>query len=146
MGRIPDDGWNLLEERITDEATSTTTTNRFVWGKDISGSVHGAAGVGGLVLVELDGDVYFPIPDGNGNIRALVDNTGTVQAEYEYGPFGEPVRASGPAAAANPMRFSTRYLDRETGHYYFGLRYYSPPLGTWLCRDPMGESGGAKSS
>ncbi len=124
-------------------ALRSTTTNRFVWGKDLSGSVHGAAGVGGLVLIELDGDVYFPIPDGNGNIRALVDNTGTVQAEYEYGPFGEPVRASGPAAAANPMRFSTRYLDRETGHYCFGLRYYSPPLGTWLCRDPMGESGGA---
>ena len=41
------DGWNLLEERITDQATSTTTINRFVWGKVISGSVRGAAGAGG---------------------------------------------------------------------------------------------------
>jgi RHS repeat-associated protein len=75
---------------------------------------------------------------------ALVDSaTGTTAANYEYGPFGEPLRATGPAAAANPFRFSTKYTDAETGLLYYGYRYYSPSIKRWLSRDPLGERGGA---
>jgi hypothetical protein len=35
--------------------------------------------------------------------------------------------------------FSSKYLDSETGLYYYGYRYYSPMLGRWLSRDPIGE-------
>ncbi|WCJ60960.1 hypothetical protein NXS98_07525 [Fontisphaera persica] len=52
--------------------------------------------------------------------------TGAWAAEYEYGPFGEPIRATGPVALVNPFRFSTKYCDDETGQYYYGYRYYSP--------------------
>ncbi|MBU1914024.1 MAG: hypothetical protein KJ563_02370, partial [Candidatus Thermoplasmatota archaeon] len=52
---------------------------------------------------------------------------------------------------ANPFRFSTKYFDAEIdyadtdndGLYYYGYRYYSPRLGRWLKRDPIGERGGA---
>ena len=37
---------------------------------------------------------------------------------------------------------STKYLDDSTGWYYYGFRYYSPELGRWLSRDPIGEKGG----
>ena len=40
---------------------------------------------------------------------------------------------------ANPFRFSTKYFDAETGLYYYGYRYYSPNLGRWISRDPIGE-------
>jgi hypothetical protein len=33
---------------------------------------------------------------------------------YQYGPFGELLRATGPMAKANPFRFSTKYQDDET--------------------------------
>jgi RHS repeat-associated protein len=37
--------------------------------------------------------------------------------------------------------FSTKYLDHETGNYYYGYRYYSPSLGRFPSRDPIGEQG-----
>jgi RHS repeat-associated protein len=42
-----------------------------------------------------------------------------------------------------PVGFSSTYLDTDSGLLYFGHRYYSPDLGRWLCRDPLGEKGGA---
>ena len=42
----------------------------------------------------------------------------------------------------NPFRFSTKYLDTESGLIYYGFRYYSPSLGRFLNRDPLGEEGG----
>src|ERR1035437_9271426 len=36
---------------------------------------------------------------------------------------------------------STKYLDKETGLYYYGYRFYSPQLGRWPSRDPIGEKG-----
>ena len=67
---------------------------------------------------------------------------GTSSAVYEYGPFGELLRATGPMAKANPLRFSTKFQDDETDLLYYGYRYYNPSTGMWLSRDPMEESGG----
>ena len=39
-------------------------------------------------------------------------------------------------------RFSTKYLDDETGFYYYGHRYYAPELTRWTTRDPIEEDGG----
>jgi RHS repeat-associated protein len=106
--------------------------------------MQGAGGVGGLLGVKgTDGVVHFASYDGNGNVMGLVDGTsGQISAQYEYGPFGEVVRVSGVLAKANPFRFSTKYLDGETGLLYYGHRYYSSDLGRWLSRDPIEEHGG----
>ena len=58
------------------------------------------------------------------------------------GPFGEPLRATGAMAKANPFRFSTHYTDDETGLVYAKRRYYSTSSGRWLSKDPIGERGG----
>jgi RHS repeat-associated protein len=39
-------------------------------------------------------------------------------------------------------RFSTKYVDDETGLYYYGYRYYTPEIGRWMNRDPIEEDGG----
>ncbi len=39
------------------------------------------------------------------------------------------------------VRFSTKYFDSETAFYYYGLRFYSPEVGRWISRDPIGERG-----
>jgi RHS repeat-associated protein len=76
-------------------------------------------------------------------VAALVHgSSGGVDAQYEYGPFGELLRATGPLALANPFRFSTKYQDDETGLLYYGYRYYNSSTGRWLNRDPIGEKGG----
>ena len=38
---------------------------------------------------------------------------------------------------------STKYTDDETDLVYYGYRYYSPEMGRWISRDPIGEDGGA---
>jgi RHS repeat-associated protein len=81
--------------------------------------------------------------DGNGNVMALVDAaTGAESARYEYGPFGEVIRATGGMAEANPFRFSTKYQDEESGLLYYGYRFYSASVGRWPNRDPIEEWGG----
>ncbi len=57
------------------------------------------------------------------------------------GPFAEVLHGTGPMAKANPIRFSTKYHDDETGLLYYGYRYYSVSTGTWISRDPIGERG-----
>src|SRR4029453_7490736 len=76
------------------------------------------------------------------NITAVFDHAnGSTVARYEYGPYGEPMGESGEEDAC-PFRWQTKYLDAESGHYYFGYRYYDPRLGRWLSRDPKREAGG----
>jgi RHS repeat-associated protein len=73
-------------------------------------------------------------------VTALVSaTTGATVATYEYGPFGEVIRATGPMAKVNPFLFSTKYYDWETGLYYYGYRYYNPSTGRWLSKDPIQE-------
>ena len=78
--------------------------------------------------------------DGNGNVAALINAAdGTSVAQYEYCPFGELVRATGPVRGNNPWRFATKYQDDETDLVYYGHRYLKD--GRWLSRDSIGELG-----
>jgi RHS repeat-associated protein len=102
--------------------------------------------------------------NGRGDITELADPvTGAAVAHYECSPFGSRPRpsggdsrpdhrerserpvgsgnllvSSGPLADANPWCFSTKYHDTETALVYCGYRYYSPELGRWVNRDPIG--------
>ncbi len=136
------DGWNLV-------AVLNGTNGllySFTWGADLNGSLQGAGGIGGLISMTVQSGTlagtYFYCYDGNGNVVALVNAAdGTLAAQYEYGAFGELIRATGPLAFLNPFRFSTKYQDDETGFLYYGYRYYNPTTGRWLSRDPLGEIG-----
>jgi len=80
--------------------------------------------------------------DGNGNVATLVNAAnGTLAAQYEYGPFGEVIRATGPMAKLNPFTFGTYFYDWETDKYYAKNRYYDPSPSKWLSRDPFTEPG-----
>jgi RHS repeat-associated protein len=137
------DGWNVVA--VLDGGNNLLYS--FVWGSDLSGSMQGAGGVGGLVSMTVhngaNAGTYSYAYDGNGNVMALVNAaTGVIAAQYEYGPFGELLRATGPMAFTNPFRFSTKYQDDETGLLYYGYRYYNAGTGRWPSRDPIGEAGG----
>ncbi len=134
------DGWNLYREIET--AGRVTVTNIYVWGLDLSGTLQGAGGVGGLLAVLRNGVPYFPCYDANGNVTDYLDANGTVVAHREYGPFGMTTVAAGPLVHDLHFWFSTKYLDEETRLYYYGYRYYLPELGRWLNRDNIGEDGG----
>ena len=130
-------------------ATNNTLVRSYAWGLDLSGTMDGAGGVGGLLWVTLHAasgpaaGTHFAAYDGNGNVVALVSaTTGIETARYEYGPVGEPIRISGPAATLNPCRFSTKRTDPTTDLVLYEYRAYNPIIGRWLSRDPIGEKGG----
>jgi RHS repeat-associated protein len=134
------DAWNLLAVL----SSPSSVLQSFMWGLDLSGSIQGAGGVGGLLEVnDTVNGVHFAAYDGNGNVAGLVKAAdGTSSAVYEYGPFGEVIRATGPMAKANPFRFSTKFQDDETDLLCYPRRYYNAATGRWLSRDPIDEQGG----
>ncbi|WP_395746835.1 RHS repeat-associated core domain-containing protein [Prosthecobacter sp.] len=140
------DGWNMIAE--IDATSSAQLSRSYEWGMDISGTMDGAGGVGGLLIERFHTApvtvAHAPCYDGNGNVTELVNlANGNVTARYEYGSFGETISMDGGALAeANPFRFSTKYLDEETGLYNYGYRYCDAVKGGWLSRDPIGERGG----
>ena len=114
----------------------------------MSQSLDGAAGIGGLVAISDPNDPNDPndphgdfvvFHDANGNVGQLFDlsqadpndpNTAStaIVAHYEYDPYGNVVTTTGDYADDNPIRFSTKYWDDETGFGYWGKRYYDPRL------------------
>jgi RHS repeat-associated protein len=142
------DGWNLIEE-VSTTGAGITATKHYTWGIDLSGSLQGAGGVGGLLAQthsDSSGTRYFHyLYDLNGNISEVLDGSGTIAAHYEYGPFGELIHefiSSDSHFSLLTFNFSTKYHDRETGLLYYGYRYYDSANGRWLNRDPIEEEGG----
>jgi RHS repeat-associated protein len=135
------DGWNCLAILTP----SLSLSNSFLWGSDLSRSLQGAGGVGGLLKVTYYGAATtncFVAYDGNGNVSALINAAdGTTLANYEYGPFGEVIRATGPMARLNPFTFQTEFYDWETDKYYCKNRFYDAGPGRFLSRDPISEIG-----
>jgi RHS repeat-associated protein len=134
------DGWNVVA--VLDAASGNAVLRTYTWGKDLSGSIQGAGGVGGLLAVKDGAAVYHYTYDANGNVSEVLSNSGSIVAHYEYTAFGGTFVISGAYASTNEYRFSTKPWDAVSGLYYYGFRYYSPSLGAWLGRDPAEEEGG----
>ena len=131
-------GWTLIAELNTNGAVKRS----YDWGLDLSGSLGGAGGIGGLLAINESGNSYLASYDGNGNVSALIRKaTGTVSAAYEYDPYGNVLRKTGEYADRNPYRFSTKYYDEETKLSYYGFRYYSADMGRFINRDLIEEQG-----
>ncbi len=138
---IYDDLRILFEKRTN--ADSTTAEIQYVWGRDLSGTLNGADGIGGLLCVKIDGKIYLPAMDAFGNVYAYIDgDNGSSSAVMKYDPFGQILGLSEVVSDQFHIWFSTKYYDREVGLYYFGNRFYSPFLNRWINRDPIGEDGG----
>jgi RHS repeat-associated protein len=140
------DDWNLIEERIA-RTNGTTSTIKYYWGKDLSGTLQGTGGVGGLLYLTISNSnlplqLYIPCYDNIGNVTRYLDANGNAVAQYTYNAFGNIISKSGPLADFFRHRFSTKYFNAESNLYYYGYRFYSPELMRWITRDPIGEEGG----
>ena len=140
------DGWNIIAEAVSNKVSGTAYTDYNTWGVDLSGTMQGAGGVGGLLAVtrvSASGtQTFLTCYDGNGNITEYADESGAVRAHYEYDAFGSITAQSGDLAGTFTHRFSTKPFDAETGLVIYQLRPYSPPLGRWANHDPIEERGG----
>lgn len=132
------DGNLVVQERDTNDQVLVT----YARGKDLSGSLQGAGGIGGL-LARMDsiGPTYYHA-DGNGNITLLVNDSQTPVAKYVYDAFGNLISKSGILANANLYRFSSKETHANSGLIYYLYRYYDPHLQRWQNQDPIQEKGG----
>jgi RHS repeat-associated protein len=128
---------------IQERNAANTPTVSYTRGTDLSGTLEGAGGIGGL-LARSSGysagnwtsHAYYHA-DGNGNITCLVDGTQAVAASYRYDPFGNLISKSGTLADANLYRFSSKEFHVNSGLYYYLYRFYDPNTQRWINRDPI---------
>ena len=130
------DGYNIIRETINHQPS---TTNHYVWGLDLSCTLQGAGGVGGLLAEVQNGAHYFAAFDANGNVTEYISTNGVTEAHYEYSPFGEIVVQSGELADSFTHRFSTKPWCGVTGLSEYEFRKCSPSLGRWQSRAPLGD-------
>ena len=133
------DGNRVIQERDGSNTVLVTYTR----GLDISGTIEGAGGIGGLLARTHPGNHHFYYhSDANGNVTAIINQSTNLVAQYRYDPFGNLVSQTGPLAEGNLYRFSSKEFHQASGLYYYGYRFYDPNLQRWLNRDPIGEEGG----
>ena len=100
---------------------------------------------GSPFLISYNGSHYYYILNGQGDVIALIDNTGNTVVEYTYDPWGQITSITGTLAGtlgqANPIRYRGYYYDSETGLYYVSSRYYDPEIGRWINADSYISTG-----
>ncbi len=137
------DGNRVIQERDG----SNTPTVSYTRGNDLSGSLEGAGGIGGLLGRSsgyssgnwISHASYFA--DANGNVTYLLNSSQTMVASYRYDPFGNTISSSGLLAGANVYRFSSKEIHVNSGMYYYLYRFYDPNVQRWINRDPLAEPG-----
>jgi RHS repeat-associated protein len=135
----------VIQERNASNNPQVTYTR----GNDLSGTLQGTGGIGGLLArtdygQEIPGTpttAYYHA-DGNGNITMLIYTNQIIAAKYLYDPYGKTLSLSGPLASLNVYLFSSKEWNNTTGLYYYLYRHYDPNLQRWLNRDPIQELGG----
>lgn len=128
--RFVRDGFLPVQERDA----GNNVIREYLWGLNLGG------GIGGLLDLNQGGQDYSYLYDGKGNVSALLDGSQSVVATYTYDTFGNLMVKTG--TINQPFQFSTKQYDEKTGLSYYGYRFYSPVLGRWMTRDPLGEAGG----
>jgi uncharacterized protein (TIGR02594 family) len=123
------DAWNVIEEYEGASLTAQYVHNR---------------GVDEPLVMVQGGEKYFYHQNRLGNVVAITDSTGTVKERYEYDPYGKVSILDGEGNAlesssiGNPITYTGQRYDADTGLYYYKNRYYSPKLGRFLSKDPLG--------
>ena len=100
----------------------------------------------GLASITYNGTLYYVQKNFQGDIVALVDQSGNVVAKYVYDAWGvcKVYDANGTENTSNsfigninPFRYRGYYYDAETGLYYLQTRYYEPQAGRFLSPDSV---------
>jgi RHS repeat-associated protein len=132
------DGNVIIQLRDSNNVPTLTLTR----GLDLSGSLQGAGGIGGLLaMTDGSGANYFYHQDGLGNVTTLMDAQENIVARRTYDAFGRTLRLTG-NNGINPFWFSSQLHDEATDIYIFKHRSYLPSIFGWLSMDPIQERGG----
>ncbi len=65
----------------------------------------------------------------------MTDNSGVIQTEYTYEPFGKTMAIGN--SNSSSYQYTGRENDRDAGLYYYRARYYNPQLQRFISEDPL---------
>ncbi len=81
-------------------------------------------------VVVYNGTAYAYVKNLQGDIIAILDQSGNVVVQYTYDAWGKLISTTGSMASTlgeiNPFRYRGYVYDEETGLYYLQSRYYNP--------------------
>lgn len=136
--------------RRVQKASASGTTNYAYDGADIAeeADATGTAaarysmgpGIDQPFAVLRGGVTSYYQADGLGSVTSLTDASGSLAATYTYDAFGKAILSTG--TVVNPLRYTGRELDAETGLYYYRARYMDNSNGRFITEDPIGFNGG----
>jgi len=145
--------YDPLGRRIT--KTVGATTYHYTWAEDklmevrdnggalLQTFIYGASTDEPVALINYIGPFYYT-QDGLGSVTEITNYAGTLLEKYTYDVYGAPSLFDDTASQINssfidnPLYFTGREYDAETGLYYYRARYYDPNLGRFLETDPQG--------
>ena len=86
-----------------------------------------------------DGSFHYHITDYQGNIRAVIDEDGTLEEVNNYYPYGGLMGAG--VMGVQPYKYGAKELDRENGLdlYDSKARFYDSMIGRTISQDPLAE-------
>ena len=107
-------------------------------GKLLSRNISGTA----AISREIDGQKYFLLYNGEGDVTALSDRIGNLVEKYYYDAFGnvlETVDATNqaitPGKSKSTLKYRSYEYDEETKLYYLNCRMYDPAIARFLQED-----------
>jgi RHS repeat-associated protein len=112
--------------QVAEEVVGGAVTRRYVYG------------LGRISQTQAAGTSYYGY-DAHGDVRTLMNASGTVTDTYDYDAFGNLIASTG--TTANVYRYQGEALDTETGLYYLRARYYDAVAGRFLTVDPLASEG-----
>jgi RHS repeat-associated protein len=131
--------------RITERTGATITSVRqFVW--DGLSIAEERDGVGSLTKRffsqgQMNGaTALFYARDHLGSVREVANSAGSLQARYDYDPYGRRTLTAGAEVA--DFGFTGHFYHAQSKLHLAPYRGYDADQGRWINRDPIGERGG----
>jgi RHS repeat-associated protein len=142
------DGLDRLSRIVEKQNGVVISNNTFLWCADTLCEERDSTGAtvvkrffpqGESIIGAGTTNLYYT-RDHLGSVREAVDASGTIQARYDYDPYGQQTVLSGNLMPS--FGFTGHYQHQPSGLYFALYRVLDPTLGRWLNRDPLGETAG----
>lgn len=92
-----------------------------------------------IIMAHQASGTYCYHSDHLGSATWITNSSGNPMEYLHYLPYGELWRDQRATSYNERFRFTGKERDTETGYDYFGARYYSSTLPTWLSVDPLSD-------
>ena len=83
-----------------------------------------------------DHNVFYYHPDHLGSTTFVTTQSGHEWEHMEYIPYGNQWIDEGTDKSVIAYRFTSKEFDKDTGLYYYGVRYLDPVAARWMTADP----------